>query len=101
MLAYGRFLPDQASVVLINRNEYAVTYDYDVHVLGIPANAVVRQLIMTGGAGYHTSAEEKYVKNGILTVTLPRNTAVVYKYARGMERDEENFLAHSRFLRFE
>ena len=101
VLAYGRFLPDQASVVLINRNEYAVTYDYDVHVLGIPANAVVRQLIMTGGAGYHTSAEEKYVKNGILTVTLPRNTAVVYKYARGMERDEENFLAHSRFLRFE
>ena len=101
VLAYGRFLPDQASVILINRNEYSVTYDYNVHVLGIPDNAVVRQLIMTGGAGYHTSAEEKYVKNGILTVTLPRNTAVVYKYAKGMERDEENFRAHSRFLRFE
>ncbi|MCR5675113.1 MAG: alpha-glycosidase [Lachnospiraceae bacterium] len=101
VIAYGRFLKDQACVVLINRNDYTVTDDYDVHLLGIPVNAVVRQLIMTGSSGYHTSAEERFVKSGILTVTLAHNTGMVFKYAGGMKRDAENFRAHARFLAFE
>ncbi|MCR4763281.1 MAG: glycoside hydrolase family 13 protein [Lachnospiraceae bacterium] len=97
VIAYGRFLNGQASIVLINRNDYAVTDDYEVRLAGVPRSAVVRMLIMTSPKGYHTSAEERYVKKGLLTVTLARNTAMVFKYAPGYERDEENFRAHSRF----
>ena len=60
----------------------------------------MRQLIMSTPAGYHTAAEERYVKVGFLTVTLSMNTGMIFKYARGMVRDEENFLAHGRFLSF-
>ena len=100
VIAYGRFLEDSACIVLINRNEYAVTDDYDVYLLGIPGQAVVRQLIMTNSIGYHTSAEERFVKNGRLTATLSQKTAVVYKYARGLEHDAENFRTHAGFLNF-
>ena len=100
VLAYGRFIKDAACVILINRNEYTVTDDYEVHVLGVPRKAVVRNLLMTGSAGYHTVAEERFVKDGLLTVTLPKKSGMIFKYARGISHDPENFLAHGRRLNF-
>lgn len=100
VLAYGRFTAESACLILLNRNPYSVTDEYDVRPLGIPEDAVMRQLIMSTPAGYHTAAEERYVKVGFLTVTLSMNTGMIFKYARGMVRDEENFLAHGRFLSF-
>ncbi len=87
---YGRFNRTAATIVAINNNSFEVTREIEVWPLGIPKDAKCRQLICSDGKGYDTSETMKTVKNGVLSLTMTRNTGYVLRYdSYGAVSDEE------------
>ncbi len=90
IIVYGRFNRTAASIIAINNNSFEVTREIEVWPLGIPRDAKCRQLICSDGKGYDTSGATKTVKNGILSLTMSRNTGYVIRYdSYGPVTDEE------------
>ncbi len=81
ILGYGRFSKDEVCVVLINNNDHEVTEEISVWQLGIPKEAVVKQLIMTSDKGFSVGGAEHVVFGGKLNITMPATSAYVLKYS--------------------
>ncbi len=99
IIAYGRFNRTAASVIVINNNEFEVTKDIDVSVLGIPKDAALSQLILTDGKGYRTNSGTSRVRNGLLTLTLSRVSGIILRYDSYVPTTSEEFWADN-FLDF-
>ncbi len=99
-IAYGRFNRTAATVVVINNHDYEITREIQVWPLGIPKKARLLQLIVTDGTGYSTESAVKSVKDGILTLTLSRNTGVILRYDSFEATSDEEFWSDN-FITFD
>ena len=95
ILVYGRFNRTAAVIVAINNNSFEVTREIEVWPVGIPADAKFRQLIVSDATGFDTvsTSTTKSVKNGIMTLTMSRNTGYVLRYDSFEPKSEEEFWA--------
>jgi alpha-glucosidase len=90
IIVYGRFNRTAASIIAINNNSFEVTREIEVWPLGIPRDAKCKQLICSDGKGYDTSGATKTIKDGVLSLTMSRNTGYVIRYdSFGAVSDEE------------
>ena len=98
-IAYGRFNRTAASVVVINNNEFEITKEIDVSLIGIPKDAVLKEVVLTDGKGYTTELSNSRVKDGILTVTLSRLSGMIFRYDSHAPITSEEFWSDN-FLNF-
>ena len=82
ILGYGRFNRKEAIVVLVNNNDHEVTREFSVWHLGIPKKSIVKRVMLTTEEGYSTEECEYPVIAGKMNITLPKTSAIVFKYHR-------------------
>lgn len=90
MLGYGRFNRKEATIVLINNNDYEMNRNVSIWQLGIPKECKVKTLMLTYAEGYSTEQKEYASVAGKISVTLPATSALVLKYV-GQESFWEKF----------
>ncbi len=80
VVSYGRFLPGEAVVVILN-NDYE-PHELNLHVrrLGVQNAAVMKTCITTTESGYQLDETEYVVANNKLKITVGPISAVVLKY---------------------
>lgn len=80
VVSYGRFLPGEAVVVILN-NDYE-PHELNLHVrrLGVQDGAVMKSCITTTESGYQMDETEYVVANNKLKITVGPISAVVLKY---------------------
>ena len=80
VVSYGRFLPGEAVVVIMN-NDYE-EHELNIHVrrLGVRDGAVMRTCIQTTESGYSMEEIEYVVENNKLKIKVAPISAVVVKY---------------------
>lgn len=80
VVSYGRFLPGEAVVVILN-NDYE-PHELNLHVrrLGVQDGAVMRTCITTNESGYQMDETEYSVANNMLKITVGPISAVVLRY---------------------
>ena len=91
VIVYGRFNRTAAVIVAINNNGFEVTKDIQVWPLGIPRDVKLRQLIVTDGTGFDTTITTKTVTDGVLSLTMSRNTGYVLRYNSFAAVSDEEF----------
>lgn len=79
-LGYGRFNRREQSVILVNNSDQPIMKELTVWQLGIPKEAILRQLILTSKEGFTTEKKEYPVIGGKLMIALPPKAAVVLKH---------------------
>lgn len=79
-IAYGRFMRNMQSAVLVNNTEHEMEKEADMSLLGTPLNAVVERKIMTAADGYTQETETYTLREGRLAVKLPPHSAAVFRY---------------------
>lgn len=80
VIGYGRFIRDEASLIVINNNLKEIKLSISVWDLGVPEKAEMERLILTYEDGYTTESVVHVVKNGAIEVTLPKTSGIVLKY---------------------
>lgn len=80
LLCYGRFNRKEQVVVMINNNDLARTVEVDVWPLGIPDDAVLKQVMYVTENAHSTAAVKYQITNGRLEINLPKSSAVVLKH---------------------
>ena len=90
MLGYGRFNRKEATIVLVNNNDYEMNRNVSIWQLGIPKECKVKTLMLTHEEGYSTEQKEYASVAGKISVTLPATSALVLKYV-GQESFWEKF----------
>ncbi len=80
VIGYGRFNRRQATVVLVNNNDYETLRSVCVWTLGIPKSCVLKRLMLTTAEGYSVAARTYPVEDGLIRISLPPTSAVVLKY---------------------
>ena len=90
MLGYGRFNRKEATIVLVNNNDYEMNRNVSIWQLGIPKECKVKTLMLTHAEGYSTEPKEYASVAGKISVTLPATSALVLKYV-GQESFWEKF----------
>lgn len=80
LIGYGRFNCREATVVLVNNNNYEIPRRVCVWTLGIPKSCTLKRLMLTDTEGYSVAARSCPVEEGFLRITLPPTSAVVLKY---------------------
>ncbi len=80
VVSYGRFTDRQSVVVIIN-NDYE-DRELDLHVMriGVPDKASMKRIMLTDENGYDLGVREYTVNNNVLSITVPKISAVVLKY---------------------
>ena len=81
-IGYGRFTKDEVSVIIVNNNDHQVTEEITIWQLGIPREAMLKKLIITGENGFRTDDGEIPVIGGKVQLTLQKTSAVVLKFSR-------------------
>lgn len=81
-LGYGRFIRNEAIVVLINNNDHEITKEVSVWQLGIPYECIIKQLIFTSDMGFTVGGAEIPVFGGKINITMPKTSAIVLKYSK-------------------
>lgn len=81
-IGYGRFTKDDVSVVIVNNNDCEVTEEVTIWQLGIPKEALLKQLIITTEEGFSVEPKEHMVVGGKLKITLPKTSSVILKYSK-------------------
>ena len=87
-IGYGRFNRSEQSVILVNNNDCPVTKELSVWQLGIPKEAILRQLILTSNEGFTTEKKEYPIIGGKLMIALPPKSAVVLKHYQADDNEE-------------
>lgn len=81
LIAYGRFTRAGASLIVINRNSYALTRDMFVKMLGVPTECIMRRLIISTKDGYRSEPVKEQVSDGLLTLQIPAMSAQILRYS--------------------
>ena len=85
MIGYGRFNRKDATVVLVNNNDYEVVRQIALWPLGIPRRCALTRLMLTTAEGYSVAKRELFVEDGFLNITLLPTSAMVLKYESGCQ----------------
>lgn len=86
VLAYGRFMTDEQTVVIINNNDSEKNLEVRVWPTGIPRESTMERLIFTDENGFTTEKCQYKITNGRINITMPKFSAVVLKARQ--EEDE-------------
>ena len=79
LIAYGRFLPDEQYVVIVNNGYESVNLEVPVWQLGIKKNAKMLRLMRTTEEGYDMTPEEYDVKNSMVWIEVGPISAIILK----------------------
>ncbi len=91
VIAYGRFNKMGKSVILVNNNDYEITKELSVWYLGIPKECMLKQLLLTTAEGYTTENKEYPVVAGKVSITIPKTSAIILRYADASGRNFVQF----------
>ena len=80
VLCYGRFNREEQFVVIVNNEGYKNKVDLLVHVVGVPMECTIRQVMYTTEENFSTVQVEYKVEQGRLSISLPKYSAVVLKH---------------------
>ncbi len=80
LLCFGRFNRKQQFVVIVNNDAFLNTVEVPVCAAGIPAECTMQQVMYTGTETHSVAPVEYRVKDGVLSLTLPKYAAVVLKH---------------------
>ena len=97
VIAYGRFNRTAAVVVAINLNDYEITREIQIWPMGIPRDAKFKQLIVSDNTGFDTAPATKTTIDGILSLTMSRNTGYVLRYDSFEATTDEEFWSDNFF----
>lgn len=79
VIAYGRFDANDSIIVAVNRGEQEKQVELPVWETGVFDDAPVISLCSTGRDGFLNAAEITEARGGILTVTLPPESSIIWK----------------------
>lgn len=85
LLGYGRFIKDNAIVVMINNNEHGIREEVTVWQLGIPRECELKMLMYSTSESYTTLAGKLTVTGGKVVINLAGYSAMVLKYTKEKE----------------
>jgi alpha-glucosidase len=77
ILCYGRFTDNDHAVVVLNNNAEAKKLVLPIWQIGITDSYKMQQIMMTIEEGHATDKVYYPVKNGYMTITMPKYSAVV------------------------
>ncbi len=100
IIVYGRFNRTAAVLVAINNNAFEVTREIEVWSMGIPKDARFKQLMVSDVKGYDVTSTTKTVKDGILSLTMSRNTGYVLRFDSFEAVSDEEFWSDN-FFKFD
>ncbi len=80
VIVYGRFNRTAAVLVAINNNGFEITRDIEVWSMGIPKDVRFKQLIVSDAKGFDISSTHKTVNDGVVSLTMSRNSGYVLRY---------------------
>ncbi|MDD6202731.1 MAG: glycoside hydrolase family 13 protein [Lachnospiraceae bacterium] len=80
LLSYGRMKGEEVCVILVNNNDHEITRTVSVWETGILKDTTLKRILFTTAETYTTKEETIPVKNGEITVTLPKTSAMILKY---------------------
>lgn len=79
VISYGRFDARDSIIVAVNRGGQERWIEIPVWETGLPEHAPVVSLCFTGQAGFSNEAVITEVRDGILAVTLPPESSIIWK----------------------
>lgn len=85
VLCYGRFTRRQQFVIIINNDRYSRELDLSVWPVGIPRNALLRQIMYTNEESYSMVPVEYKVNKGHLKIRMPRFSSIILEHVTGEE----------------
>ena len=85
VLCYGRFTRRQQFVIIINNDRYSRELDLSVWPVGIPRNALLRQIMYTNEESYSMVPVEYKVNKGHLKIWMPRFSSIILEHVTGEE----------------
>ncbi len=93
VLAFGRFDDADVLAVAVNRGETEVYAELPVWELGVRPGAPMVTVIETGKSGFSAEAKFVHAEDGVLRVTLPPESSLVWKnlLPPGNCRDREDY----------
>ena len=99
LIAYGRFSAKVASLIVINCNAYALTRDFPLRRLGVPAECTMQRVLISTAEGYRADAVDRHVTGCTLTLTVPPSAALLVRYDPFRPISREEFWKRN-FIRF-
>ena len=100
LIAYGRFTKNRASLVVINMNDYALTRDIEVRILGIPESCRMQRRMITTEYDFGIEKVDHRVEDGVLTLHMPPRSGKLVVYDSMGPLSEEEFWRNN-FIDFE
>ena len=79
VLCYGRFNREEQFVIILNNDEYSRNLHLAVWAVNVPKNCTMEQIMYTTEESFSTVPVTYQVENGILDITLPRQSAVILR----------------------
>ncbi len=97
LIVYGRFTRTGATVVAINNNSFEITREIQVWPVGIVGDTQLSQIMVSDATGFDTAPVIKHVKNGVLSLTMSRNSGYVLRYESYSAVTDEEFWSDNEF----
>ena len=79
LLCYARFNRSQQFVVLLNNGGTERSIELEVWPAGIPREAVLERIMITNEAGYSLMPRRYELKDGVLSIELQKQSAVILR----------------------
>ena len=79
-IAYGRFVKEGQSAILVNNSDQEITKEVSMWTLGMKKDATVKRIMLTTEEGFDDSKVEYQLEGGKLTVTLPKHSAAIFRH---------------------
>lgn len=80
LVSYARFTDEETIVVVINSGDEELEVSVPVWRAFVPMVCDMRQILMTGEAGYSIMPVERRIEKGMLSDTLAPHTGLVLLY---------------------
>ncbi len=81
-ISYGRFDRQGACVIAINNREETIIREISIWELGIPEEAVLTRIMLSTEEGFTTEEIRMPAKRGMITLEMPKTSAIILKYSK-------------------
>ncbi len=89
-IAYGRFVKDGQSAILVNNSDQEITKEVSMWTLGMKKDATVKRIMLTTEEGFDDSKVEYQLEGGKLTVTLPKHSAAIFRHKGALKLADDS-----------
>ena len=91
VIGYGRFNFREQTIVMVNNNDHEYSRELSVWEFGIPRECTMERLMLSTDSGFDVSPAEYPIVAGVITITLPRFSAIVLKHKNtDLEAEKRN-----------